>query len=107
MSWADLTGMAFDSLLAVHGEEVEYRPATMTTPYTIQGAFSEKSYQVDTQTGVPTLTNTPTLEVRRSAVTGGPKQNDKVYLAARAVEYRVTQVEEDGNGNVLLFLHRT
>ena len=105
MSFRDLTNKLLDSAFSKFGEEqkVKYRPSTGGT-FTIRGIFDEMWEEVDPDTGIKISTTQPNLGIKENELPFAPLTGDTVEVISEI--FKVTDVQEDGQGASTLFLHR-
>ena len=105
MSFRDKTSKLLDSALSVFGEEnkILFRPKSGGT-FTIRGIFDETWEEVDPETLLVISSTQPNVGIKTSELGFTPMSGDEVDIIG--VSYRITDVQEDGQGGDTLFLHK-
>ena len=99
----DLAGLALGSCLDVLGRPVEYRPAGGAA-FVARGIFTAAHEVVRLMDGdAPVSSTAPVLGVRLADFAAPPEAGDVVVVGGR--EYRVEDVQPDGEGGARLVLH--
>lgn len=100
MSFSDLASIALGAVTSHIGDEVTYNSAGSGSG-TAYGVFSQEWTELQGDT--PIQTYRPNLLVRGSDLPANPVKGDTVTI--NAVTYKVFEVQQDGEGGFLLFLH--
>lgn len=101
MSFSNLTGLVQDALKATLGESVTFKPLSGSEK-TITGVYSEQFVEVDAASGASVATNRPNLLVKLVDLGQAPKKND--LMGIRGADYKIQEVQKDGEGGALLLL---
>lgn len=109
MSASDLFDGVMGRCVGAFGEGAEYRPSDEDEDsYDFVGIFNDKWTAVDQDTGSTVISSVPNLGVRLADFADGhPRQGDKVYITARATEYKINRIERDGEAGAHLLLAKT
>lgn len=103
MSWLEQTGAVLDSCMGAFGEDIEYTPSG-GSPVSTVGIFDNEYQAIDPNTGAIVTSTGPILGVKNENLPQAPREEDTV--AVRGQQYRVIQVQTDGQGGSKLLLHK-
>ena len=89
------------------GEEITYTSNPQRgddgEPKKILAIFDNEYQQVDPETGVVVSSTAPRIGIRLIDLPKAPKQGDRALIQEK--EYKVVEVQEDGQGGAALLLH--
>ena len=102
MSWLTIPELILGNCLNVFGEAVVYTPSGLSS-VSITGIFDNLYEVIDPNTGAIITATQPILGLRNSDLAQLPRQDDT--LNVRGQDYRVKEVQVDGQGGSKLFLH--
>ena len=107
MSFRDKTDKLLDTALSesFFGEKdkVKYRPQSGGT-FTIRGIFDESWQEIDVDTQVTLSSTQPNIGIKLNELAKKPLIGD--LLTVRFIDFKVVDVNEDGQGGATLFLHK-
>jgi hypothetical protein len=108
VDWQEVTERMLDKSATIFGGElITYKPVSGGF-HDVRGIWSSSYQAVDLETEASVASNSPTLGVQLSELAGLgiiPQTDDLVD--ARGAEYRVDDIQKDGEGGATLFLKRT
>src|SRR3990167_3713782 len=87
----------------VFGEDVSYFPSSGGV-VTVRGIFDNQYELVDPETEQVISSQQPVLGVNLNSLNFEMKTEDQIQI--RNLRYKVTEVQEDGQGGATLFLHK-
>jgi len=94
-----------DRLLSVavptFGERIEYRPLSGGR-YNLTAVYDQEFTQIDPDTETVISVNKPHVGLKLKDIPGEPMQGDEVK--ADGTLYKVNEIQEDGQGGVVLWL---
>lgn len=101
MGFQDLADGVLEACKGTFGETVSYTPAGGSAE-SITGIFNAKTQVVED--GLPVILDQPNLGVVLADLSSAPRVGDTVVV--RGVSYRVSNVENDGEGGSVLSLQK-
>lgn len=87
------------------GENVLYTPVDGSPAFSVVGIYNNVWREVDPQSGTIVSSNQPNLGVRLSDFLGNVPIEGATFTI-RSVAYKVTDVQEDGEGGAKCLLHK-
>lgn len=105
MGFREILAAGDQALRALTGDDVTFSPA-VGSPVEVRGVFSERYVRTSTTPGEAGVSTTgPAVFLRLDDLPSDPSDTDAQVTIA-GVTYSAHEVEPDGLGGVLLFLHK-
>ncbi len=104
-NFSTLTGSLLGAAMATFGTAATYQRASGGSPFTVSGVFDYVTVEEFSASGAPSQSKRPSLGVKLADFPAAPVKGDT--LTVNSIGFRVSHIDEDGQGGAMLILQKT